>query len=154
MDGAPDQPRSILFLCTGNSARSQMAEGFARRLAPRGWKVTSAGIDPRGIHREAIRVMAEVGVDISDQSSKDLSAVPAEEVDLVVTLCDDAAERCPAFPGGVERRHWGLPDPARATGEEEEVRAVFREVRDEIRRRIEALFAEEGVGPRGLDQGS
>jgi arsenate reductase (thioredoxin) len=131
----------ILFLCTGNSARSQMAEGLARALGGEGVEVWSAGIAPKGIHPLAVRVMAERGIDISGQSSKDLSAVPRDP-DVVITLCDNAADRCPAFPGRVERVHWSLPDPAAVTGTEERRLAAFRETRSEIESRLSAFLRE------------
>jgi arsenate reductase len=135
---------TIVFLCTGNSARSQMAEGFARRLAPPGVKVYSAGIDPRGVNPHSIAVMAERGVDISEQWSKGLTAVPVNKADVVVTLCGEAAESCPVLPDPVRRIHWPLADPARAAGSEDEVRAVFRRIRDEIEARVGALMASIG----------
>ncbi len=133
--------KGILFLCTGNSCRSQMAEGFARELAPEGVVVHSAGIEPQGVNPRARAAMDEAGIDISRQTSKDVDAVPGSEIDTVVTLCGDAAERCPAFPGDVERLHWPLRDPATASGSEAEVERVFREVRDEIAARVRSLFA-------------
>jgi len=133
----------ILFLCTGNSARSQMAEGLARALGGDGVQVWSAGIDPKGIHPLAVRVMAERGIDISGQSSKDLSAVPRDPA-VVITLCDNAADRCPAFPGRVERVHWSLADPAAAAGTEEERLAAFRRTRSEIESRLTALLRQRG----------
>ena len=131
----------ILFLCTGNSARSQMAEGLARALG--GDRVWSAGIAPRGVHPLAVRAMAERGIDISGQSSKDLSAVPRDP-DVVVTLCDNAADRCPAFPGRVARVHWSLADPAAVAGTEEERLAAFRRTRSEIESRLAAFLRERG----------
>ena len=128
----------ILFLCTGNSCRSQMAEGFARELL-KGWDIWSAGTRPaERVNPLAIQVMAEKGVDISTQYPKTISDVP-RPVDVVVTLCGEAAEECPTFPGARTTEHWGLPDPARATGTPEEVMQVFREVRDEIERRLKVL---------------
>jgi arsenate reductase len=132
----------ILFLCTGNSCRSQIAEGFGRALAPEGVEVLSAGSEPRGLHPLAVEVMAEVGVDISGQRSKDLSEVDLDRVDLVVSLCVSAAERCPVLPSGISRRHWPIPDPAEARGSREEVKAVFRAVRDEIGRKVKELLGE------------
>jgi two-component system phosphate regulon sensor histidine kinase PhoR len=131
--------KNILFLCTGNSCRSQMAEGFARRLAANGRRFYSAGTAPKPIHPLAIKVMREAGVDISNQSSKGLDAVPLDNVDLLITLCGDAAEICPAIPINVRRDHWPLPDPALARGEEEHILRVFRDVRDTIQARVEAL---------------
>jgi arsenate reductase len=132
--------KGVLFLCTGNSCRSQMAEAFARRLAPQDVQVHSAGIEPVGVNPRARAVMAEVGIEIGEQRSKDLDAVPLERIDTVVTLCGDAAERCPALSGDLERLHWPLRDPARAAGDEAQVQQVFREVRDEIAARVRSLF--------------
>lgn len=131
----------ILFLCTGNSARSQMAEGLARALGGGGVQVWSAGIEPKGVHPLAVRAMAERGIDISGQSSKDLSAVPRDP-DVVITLCDNAADRCPAFPGRVTRIHWSLPDPAAVTGTDDEKLRTFRHTREEIESRLAALLEE------------
>lgn len=131
-------PRHILFLCVANSARSQMAEGIARALAPAGVRISSAGSAPSRLNPLAIRALAEIGLDITSQFSKSVSDIPAEGVDAVVTLC--AEEVCPVFLGKALRIHWGLPDPAgRGATEEEQLRA-FREVRDELRRRIGAIF--------------
>jgi thioredoxin type arsenate reductase len=135
------EPKEILFLCTANSCRSQMAEGFARKLARQNVRVYSAGTEPKTVHPLAIRVMREVGIDISKQKSKGLEAVPLDKIDLVVTLCGEAAESCPTLPLKAERFHWPLPDPARANGNEEVALKTFREVRDEIRRRVEKLFS-------------
>ena len=133
--------KNVLFLCTGNSCRSQMAEGFGHALAPEGVRVFSAGIDPQGVNPRATAVMQEAGIDISGQTSKDLDALPAGEIDTVITLCGDAAERCPTLPGVKETLHWPLRDPASATGSDAEVERVFREVRDEIAARVRSLFA-------------
>ena len=132
--------RGILFLCTGNSCRSQMAEGFARRLAPDGFKIYSAGVLPKEIHPFAVRVMNEVGIDISGQRSKGIEAIPIETIDFMITLCGEAEEACPALATNVERQHWPLRDPALAPGTEEEQLKIFREVRDQIRRRVEDLL--------------
>jgi arsenate reductase len=118
-----------------------MAEGFARRAATPGVRVFSAGTAPVGIHERAVEVMGERGVDLSSHESKNLEAIPVDEMDLVVTLCGDAAERCAVLPGHARRLHWGLPDPAAATGSPEEILVRFREVRDEIERRVEALLS-------------
>ncbi len=133
--------KGILFLCTANSCRSQMAEGFARSLAAKETKIYSAGTEPKRVHPLAIKVMKEVGVDISDQRSKGLEAIPLEKIDLVVTLCGEAAESCPTLPKTTEHLHWPIPDPALALGSEEEVLKTFREVRDEIRAQVERLFS-------------
>lgn len=135
------RPRRVLFLCTANSCRSQMAEAFARRLAPHDVKIYSAGTAPKAIHPLAIRAMEEVGIDMADQRSKGIEDVPLESVDLVVTLCGEAAESCPPTPKKAARLHWPLPDPATASGDEETVLKTFREVRDEILSRVEKLFA-------------
>jgi two-component system phosphate regulon sensor histidine kinase PhoR len=133
--------KSILFLCTGNSCRSQMAEGFARHLAVAGERIHSAGTEPKTIHPLAVEVMKEVGIDISKQRSKGLDEVPLDRIDHLITLCGDAAETCPAIPLDVMREHWPLPDPALACGDPDQVRKVFREVRDAIRARVETLLA-------------
>ena len=142
----------ILFLCTSNSARSQMAEGLARALGGDRVEVWSAGIEPKGVHPLAVRAMAERGIDISRQSSKDLSAVPADP-DVVITLCDNAADRCPAFPGRVQRVHWSLPDPAAVAGSEDERMAAFRAVRSEIESRLTGFLRERGSLARRTDVG-
>jgi arsenate reductase len=136
-----ESSKAVLFLCTGNSCRSQMAEGFARELAPSGTRIYSAGTDPKPVHPLAIQVMKEVGIDISSQRSKRLDEVPADEIDVVVTLCGDAAESRPLSPVRAVRAQWPLPDPARAEGGSDEVLTVFRSVRDDIRARVQHLFA-------------
>jgi len=133
---------AILFLCTGNSCRSQMAEGFARRCAPPGVRIWSAGLEKHGLNARAVRVMAEAGAPIDDQWSKTLDEIPLAEIGTVITLCGHAEETCPAFPRPVRRLHWGFPDPARATGGEEEILARFREVRDAIAARVREHFAQ------------
>ncbi|HAJ33576.1 MAG TPA: arsenate reductase (thioredoxin) [Candidatus Atribacteria bacterium] len=125
--------KGILFLCTGNSCRSQMAEGFVKKMLPENMEIFSAGLEPKGVHPMAIEVMQEIGVDISHQKSKNISEIPIDKIDLVVTLCGDAAERCPVLPGKVERIHWEIEDPAKAQGSEEEIAKVFRKVRDNIK---------------------
>ncbi len=125
--------KGILFLCTGNSCRSQMAEGFAKKMLSKDFKIFSAGTKPKGIHPIAIKVMQEVGIDISKQESKNISEIPIGVIDIVVTLCGDAAERCPIFPGKVKSIHWTLKNPAKAQGSEEEIAKVFRKIRDNIK---------------------
>ncbi len=137
----------VLFVCTGNSARSQMAEAFARHYGGKTLEVYSAGLDPSRINPRAVSAMAELGISMDGQWSKGLDAVPVDDVDLVITLCDDADARCPLLFGRRGRRHWSLPDPAKASGSEEEVMAVFRAVRDEIGRRVQALVADVEAGP-------
>lgn len=134
----------ILFLCTGNSARSQMAEAFTRSLAPAsaGLEVLSAGTHPRGVHPETVAVMKEAGIDLSGARSKGLEEVPVDSIDLAVTLCDDARATCPAVPAGCRRIHWGLPDPAAATGAPEDVRESFRAVRDQVLTCVKRLLFE------------
>jgi arsenate reductase len=134
-------PQRVLFLCIHNSARSQMAEGFARSLAPGGVAVMSAGTEPSRVHPMAVEVMSEVGIELTGQRSKHLDDVPWREADTVVTLCGEAEEVCPAVAAPVRRVHWPLPDPSAAP--EAEQRRVFREVRDEIRWRVSSLW------PRG-----
>lgn len=129
--------KGILFLCTGNSCRSQIAEGFARKMLPKEVNVFSAGLEPKGVHPMAVKVMQEVGVDISYQKSKNISEIPIHEISTVVTLCGDAAERCPVFPGKVKRIHWELEDPAKAQGRQEEIIKIFRKVRDKIKSYME-----------------
>jgi len=131
-------PRGVLFLCVQNSARSQMAEGWARKLLPPGVRVWSAGSQPaNAVNPYAVRVMREVGIDISAQRPKRISDVPLGEVDTVITLC--AEEVCVLPPGGLMQESWGLPDPAAASGSEREIEAAFRKVRDELRERIGGL---------------
>jgi arsenate reductase len=129
-------PTRVLFLCTHNSARSQMAEGWLRHLGGDRFDVRSAGTEATQVRPLAVRVMQEVGVDISGHESKTLVRYLAEPWNDVITVCDDANQACPLFPGGEGRRHWSFPDPSRATGSEEEQLAVYRRVRDAIRDRI------------------
>ena len=134
------RPRHILFLCVANSARSQMAEGIARSLAPRGLMVSSAGSSPASVHPQAIQALKEIGIDISGHRSKGLDTIDAGSVDAMITLC--AEEVCPVFLGEADRVHWGLPDPAAVTGTEEARLNAFRSVRDELHRRMKVLFGE------------
>ena len=127
----------VLFLCTHNSARSQMAEGLLRHLAGDGFEAHSAGTEATHVRPLAIRAMADLGVDISGQESETLDGYLDLPFDYVVTVCDDANEACPHFPDAGRRLHWSLPDPSKATGAEDERLEVFRSVRDEIRSRIE-----------------
>ena len=127
----------VLFLCTHNSARSQMAEGLLRHLAGDRFDAYSAGTGATRVRPLAIKAMAELGIDISGQESKTLERYLNEPFDWVITVCDDANESCPVFFGAKERLHWSFPDPSKATGTEEEQLAVFRSVRDAIRERIE-----------------
>lgn len=137
--------RSILFLCTGNSCRSQMAEGWLRQLRPN-WRVMSAGIEAHGKNPKAIQVMAEVGIDISGQASTQLTEDMLTAADVLVTVCGHADEHCPMPPAGCQRRHWPLEDPARATGSEQQIMTKFREIRDQVAHRVRALVAELEAG--------
>lgn len=136
------RPVRVMFLCTGNSCRSQMAEGFARALGGKDLEVSSAGLQPCGLNPKAVAVMREVGIDISQQTSDEIDMGLLEQMDYVITLCGDAEERCPLPPPNVQRLHWPFDDPAKATGSQEEVMQEFRRVRDGIRAKIEALVAE------------
>jgi arsenate reductase len=130
--------RRVLFLCTGNSARSQMAEGLLRRLAADQYDVFSAGIDPAPqVNPFAIRVMAEIGIDIRAHHPKHLRAYQTQEFHRVVTVCDHAAEGCPTFPGDPERIHWGFADPAAVVGTEEDRLQAFRRTRRELQQRLQ-----------------
>ncbi|MFD1393870.1 arsenate reductase (thioredoxin) [Lacticaseibacillus jixianensis] len=132
----------IYFLCTGNSCRSQMAEGFAHQFLGPDWRIASAGLRVDGLNPRAVAVMAEVGIDISRQRSKLIDQDFLRTSDVVVTLCGDARDRCPVVPPTVSKIHWPLIDPAQATGTPAEQLAVFRQVRDEIGRRVKALAAQ------------
>lgn len=136
-------PVRILFVCTGNSARSQMAEGWGRQLAPPGVKVWSAGTHPAGVNPLAVAVMKERGVDLTGQRSKALSEIPGQ-ADYVITLCAEADAECPTLPARIQRLAWHLPDPAKATGSDEAKRQAFRSARDEIEKRVRELYA--GLG--------
>lgn len=129
--------RRVLFLCTHNSARSQMAEGLLRHLGAGRFEAHSAGTEATRLRPLAVTAMAELGIDIAGQQSKTLDRYLTEPFDIVVTVCDEANERCPLFLGARERRHWSFPDPSQARGTEEEQLAVYRAVRDAIRARIE-----------------
>lgn len=128
--------QTIYFLCTGNSCRSQMAEGWAKKYLNDNWNVFSAGIEAHGLNQNAVKAMNEVGIDISEQTSDIIDLEILNSADLVVTLCGDTADKCPMTPSHVKREHWGFNDPAKATGTEEEKWAVFQRVRDEIGNRI------------------
>lgn len=130
----------ILFLCTGNSCRSQIAEGWARYLGGNFCQVQSAGIESHGKNPRAIAVMQDAGVDISHQESTRLTDEVLASADYLVTVCGHADEYCPALPAGMRKEHWPLADPARATGSEEEIMAVFRECRDDLQQRVADLI--------------
>jgi arsenate reductase len=132
----------VLFLCTGNSARSQMAEGLLREMAGDRFEVTSAGVSPTRVRPEAIKAMHAIGIDISSQRSKSVDEFAGQEFDYVITVCDNANEQCPVFPGRTKRIHWSFDDPALAEGDEEARLAVFRRVRDEISHRLRLFVGE------------
>ena len=127
----------VLILCTGNSCRSQMAEGLFRHLAGDRFEPFSAGTHPTAVNRRAIRAMAEIDIDISKYKSQSVEQYVDQKFDYVITVCDHARESCPVFPSAQQSLHWPFEDPAVATGNEDEIMAVFRKVREQIRRRIE-----------------
>jgi arsenate reductase len=131
---------NILFLCTGNSCRSQMAEGWTRHLGGPSINAQSAGIEAHGKNPRAIAVMQEAGIDISQQASTRVTAAMLESADLIVTVCGHADEHCPALPPGKNKIHWPLEDPARASGSESEIMQVFRASRDDIKQRVQELL--------------
>ena len=132
----------VMFLCTGNSCRSQMAEGFARRLGKGILEPYSAGVSPQGVNEKAVRVMKEIGIDISHQQSKSIDQELLRNMDVIITLCDNAAGSCPWTPPQIKLIHWPLDDPARAVGSEEEILTEFRRVRDEIEERMKSFIKE------------
>jgi len=129
-------PIRVLFLCTGNSARSQMAEGLLRSLGGSDFEVHSAGTEAKELNPLAVEVMREIGIDISDHQSKSLECFLGQPFDYIITVCDRARDSCPTFPGDNERIHWGFDDPAAVTGARAEQVAVFRRVRNEISERL------------------
>lgn len=133
-------PIRVLFLCTGNSARSQMAEGFLRAMGKAHFAVFSAGTDPKGLHPLAVQTMQETGIDISTHFSKDLSQFSGQDFDYIITVCDRARDNCPTFPGDIERIHWSFDDPAAAEADDQAQQQVFRRVRNEIRSRISIWY--------------
>jgi len=133
------KPPAILILCTGNSCRSHLAEGILKRALGAGFRVESAGSKPAGyVHPLAVKALEEIGIDIRANESKHMDLFLEDEVETVITVCGNADQACPMFPGQMNRHHWPFDDPAHATGTEEEQMAVFRRVRDEIRRVFEA----------------
>ena len=132
----------VLILCTGNSCRSHMAEGILRAVASDLFEVNSAGSNPAGyVHPKAIKALSEIGIDISDHESKHMDDFLDRNIHTVITVCGNADQACPTFPGQVQRFHWGFLDPAKATGTDEEVMVCFREVRDQIKLVFEAYMA-------------
>jgi arsenate reductase (thioredoxin) len=144
-------PINILFLCTGNSCRSQMAEGWMRRFGGDHFNVQSAGIEAHGMNPRAIAAMKEVGLDISSQESKVISAEMLQQSDVVITVCGHADEQCPVLPPGVRKVHWPLKDPAKATGTEDEIMRAFRTTRDEVERRVREFVAKGGEARPAAD---
>ena len=135
--------KRVLFLCTGNSCRSQMADGIVNHDFRGRVEAVSAGTEPHGLNPRAVLVMNEIGIDISQNSSDPLSKYEGQEFDYVISLCGDADEKCPAFFGGVKRLHMPFDDPPRAAGSDEEVMAVYRRVRDDIHARLNQFFKQE-----------
>ncbi|SDQ08918.1 arsenate reductase (thioredoxin) [Virgibacillus salinus] len=135
--------KTIYFLCTGNSCRSQMAEGWAKKFLSEEWEVKSAGIEAHGLNPKAVKAMGEVDIDISDQKSEIIDMDILNNAAMAITLCGDAADKCPMTPPHVKREHWGFDDPAKAKGTEEEQWQVFQRVRDQIGERIKR-FADTG----------
>jgi len=132
----------IMFLCTGNSCRSQMAEGFAKELGKGLLELHSAGLSPHGVNPRAVAVMKEIGIDISKQTSKSIDEQLLKKMDIIITLCGNAAESCPLTPPGIRKIHWPLEDPAKAAGSEEEIMSEFRRVRDEIEKKAKNFINE------------
>ncbi|MCF8566523.1 arsenate reductase (thioredoxin) [Alicyclobacillus tolerans] len=138
----------VYFICTGNSCRSQMAEGWARHFAGDDIAIVSGGIEAHGLNPKAVQVMQEAGVDISQHTSDFIKNDLLNQSDYAITLCGDAYDRCPVTPPNVERLHWGFEDPARAQGNEEQVMDKFREVRDAIRDRVRTFVEDLRQNPR------
>lgn len=135
-----NRKKRVLILCTGNSARSQMAEGLLRHLGEERFEVESAGVIASFVRPPAIEAMREIGIDISNHRSKSVDEFAGLEFDYVITVCDHAKENCPFFPASAQRLHWSFDDPAEAAGSPQEQLAVFRRVRDEIRHRLEEFI--------------
>jgi len=138
----PTQKPCILFLCTGNACRSQIAEGWTKHLGGDRVDILSAGIEAHGKNPRAIAIMKDAGIDISDQESTKVTPEMLAQTTLLVTVCGHADEHCPAVPADMPRIHWPLSDPAKASGSKEEITAIFAAARDDIRRRVEKLLAE------------
>jgi arsenate reductase len=137
--------KRVLILCTGNSARSQMAEGLLRHDGGDLFEVSSAGTHPGHVRPEAIAAMRELGIDITNHRSKSVDEFTDKEFDYVITVCDNAREHCPVFPGAAQRIHWSFDDPAAALGDEAARLAEFRRVRDEIRERLKGLISQDAA---------
>lgn len=139
------KPKRVLILCTGNSARSQMAEGLLRHLGGAAVEAHSAGTKPVGLNPLAVAAMREIGVDIAGQRSKSVAEFAGQRFDTVITVCDSAAEHCPVFPGAPQRIHWSLPDPAAAAGSHDEKLAAFRTVRNTLETLLRAFLSPENT---------
>jgi arsenate reductase (thioredoxin) len=135
--------KRVLFVCTHNSARSQMAEGLLRHYAGQHFEAFSAGTEPGSLHPLAVRAMGELGIDISNQAPKSVDGFLSQDFDAVVTVCDQAKESCPVFPGAARQLHWSFEDPSRDQGSEDERLEVFRRVRDEIMVHIRQFVSEQ-----------
>jgi arsenate reductase len=135
----------VLFLCTENACRSQMAEGLVNHYLAGKVSAASAAVAPKEVNPRAIRVMAELGLDISRQRAKSVTEFAGQQFDLVITVCDSAKEQCPFFPGAAQMLHVSFPDPGRAQGTDEEIMAVFRRVRDEMRQKLVPLLEEKAA---------
>jgi arsenate reductase len=136
------EKKRVLILCTGNSARSQMAEGILRHIAGDRFEVESAGVAPSHVRSEAIEAMGEIGIDITSHRSKSVDEFTGDEFDHIITVCDNARESCPVFPGSAERIHWSFDDPAAVEGSEQERLDAFRRIRDEIYDRLRGFVAD------------
>lgn len=136
----PAAPIRVIFVCTGNSARSQMAEAILRREGGHAFDVVSAGVDPKGVHPMTVRVLGDVGIDISAAESKPIGRFLGERFDYVITVCDRARATCPVFPGGSETLHWGIDDPVEAEGTDAERRAAFERALVELSGRVRAFL--------------
>ncbi len=144
-------PARVLFLCTGNSARSQMAEGLLRYFAGDHFEVYSAGLEPKGVNPYAIQVMQEIGIDIRRHQSKSvMDYLGRVHMSMVITVCSKAEERCPIFPFTTQRLYWPFEDPAAFVGTPDETLAKFREVRNQISERLQGWLREQGIPPRPL----
>jgi len=137
--------KKVLFLCTGNSCRSQMAEGLLREFNSEEYEVFSAGVNPSTVHPNAIEVMKEIGIDISEQKSKHVNEFTNQTFDIIITVCDNAKEYCPVFPGNAKRLNWSFFDPAEALGSQEDILKAFKKVRDQISEKIKDYFSKKAV---------
>lgn len=149
-----DRPIRVIFVCTGNSARSQMAEALLRREGGEAFEVVSAGVDPRGVHPMTVEILAGVGIDISSATSKSVAGFLGQSFDYVITVCDRARASCPVFPGGSETLHWGVDDPVEVEGSEEARRAAFERALLELSGRVRAFTPVALAARRGVSSGA